>query len=139
MSATQTVTLRLPIQLYDRFRRRAEKTHRPIEVEVLEAVAIAAPPEDDLPNDLAQTLANLSLLNDAALWQTARQHFLPEDVARLEELHLKRQREGLTPEETEITEGLISQYERAMLMRAQAAALLRQRGHDVSELLREPA
>ena len=139
MSVAHTVTLKLPIQLYNRFRRRAYKTHRPIEIEVLEAVATGAPAEDDLPSDLSQMLADLGALDDAALWQAARQHFAGEDVARLEQFHLKRQREGLTPAETESAETLIRQYERAMLARAQAAALLRQRGYDVSELIREPA
>jgi len=51
----------------------------------------------------------------------------------------QRQREGLTPAETESAETLIRQYERAMLARAQAAVLLRQRGYDISTLLNEPA
>ena len=139
MSVAHTVTLKLPIQLYNRFRRRAEKTQRSIEIEVLEAVATAAPAEDDLPSDLTQMLADLSALDDPALWQAARQHFASEDVTRLEQLHLKRQREGLTPAETESAETLIRQYERAMLARAQAAVLLRQRGYDISTLLNEPA
>ena len=139
MSVAHTVTLKLPIQLYNRFRRRAEKTQRSIEIEVLEAVATAATAEDDLPSDLTQMLAALSAVGDPALWQAARQHFASEDVTRLEQLHLKRQREGLTPAETESAETLIRQYERAMLARAQAAVLLRQRGYDISTLLNEPA
>lgn len=139
MSIAQTITLKLPIQLYNRFRQRADKTHRPIEIEVLEAVAAAAPTDDELPDDLAQMLADLGALDDAALWRIARERFADADVARLEQFHFKRQREGVTPAETEIAATLIRQYERAMLARAQAAALLRQRGHDVAELIREPA
>jgi hypothetical protein len=56
-------------------------------------------------------------------------------AAELEALHLKRQREGLTESETETLARLVRQYERAMLVRAQAAALLKQRGYDVAELI----
>jgi len=47
-------------------------------------------------------------------------------------LHLKRQREGLTATEAAEAAGLTRQYERVMLVRARAAALLRERGHDVT-------
>jgi hypothetical protein len=53
----------------------------------------------------------------------------------MERLHLKHQRERLTEGETQTLAGLIRQYERAMLIRAQATALLKERGHNVSELL----
>ena len=43
--------------------------------------------------------------------------------------------EGLTETEAEETASLVRQYERAMLVRAQAVALLKQRGHDISGLL----
>jgi hypothetical protein len=53
----------------------------------------------------------------------------------MENLHHKRQREGLTEAEDETLQRLVQQYERYMLVRAQAASLLQQRGHDVSALL----
>jgi hypothetical protein len=61
--------------------------------------------------------------------------FLAKAAAELEALHLKRQREGLTDVETQTLARLVRQYERAMLVRAQAAALLKQRGYDVAELI----
>jgi hypothetical protein len=42
---------------------------------------------------------------------------------------------GLTEQQEREAAALIRQYERAMLIRAQAAALLKQRGHDVAGLL----
>ena len=130
----QSVTLHLPSPLYERLKRRAEQTHRSVEAELLEVVAAAVPVADDLPADLAQAISPLSLLDDEALWRAARSH-LPEAAAQLEQLHLKRQREGLTGSEVETLGGLMRRYERAMLVRAQAAALLKKRGYDVSELL----
>jgi hypothetical protein len=53
----------------------------------------------------------------------------------LEELHLKKQREELTARETQTTKTLLRRYERFMLVRAQAAAILQERGHDISGLI----
>lgn len=130
----QSVTLNLPSALYDQLKRRAEQARRTVEAELLEVVATAVPVADELPSDLAEAISPLALLDDEALWRAARSHLPTETAARLESLHLKRQREGLTEAETQALSGLVRQYERSMLVRAQAAALLKQRGYDVSEL-----
>lgn len=131
----QRVTLELPELLYQRLKDRAVQAHRTVEDEMLDVLATSVPVADELPVDLDQAISPLVLLDDQALWRAAR-GTLPSDIAqRLEELHLKRQREGLTADEAQIVATLVRQYERAMLVRAQAAALLKQRGHDVSSLL----
>jgi hypothetical protein len=106
-----------------------------VEAELLEVVATAVPIEDELPPDLAEAVASLTLLDDQALWQAARSRLTATASAQMEALHLKRQREGLTEAEAQTLAGLVRQYERAMLVRAQAAMLLKQRGYDVSELV----
>jgi len=135
MMSVQSVTLHLPSPLYERLKRRAEQTHRSVEAELLEVVATAVPVADDLPADLSEAISPLALLDDEALWRAARSHFPEEAAVQMEQLHLKCQREGLTGSEAETRAGLVRQYERAMLVRAQAAALLKGRGYDVSELL----
>lgn len=135
MMAVQPVIVHLPIPLYERLKHRAEQTHRTVEAELLEVVATAVPIADDLPADLAETIAALTLLDDEALWRAARSHLSAETVTQMENLHLKRQRERLTEVEAEVLTSLVRQYDRAMLIRAQAAALLKQRGYDVSELI----
>jgi len=132
--AIQPVTLNLPSSLYKRLKRRAEQTHRTVEAELLEVVAQAMPVADELPAELGEAISPLSLLDDEALWRAARSHLSIEMADQLESLHLKRQREGLTEAEAQTLAGLVRQYERAMLVRSQAAALLKQRGHDVSNL-----
>ena len=93
------------------------------------------PIADELPPDLAEAISPLALLDDEALWRAARSHLPAEASSQMEKLHLKRQREGLSEAEQQTLAGLVRQYERAMLVRAQAAALLKQRGYDVSELI----
>jgi uncharacterized protein YnzC (UPF0291/DUF896 family) len=56
-----------------------------------------------------------------------------EQRERLETLHDKQQREGLTPDEQAEEQALLSLYRETLLVRAQAAVLLKQRGYDVSE------
>lgn len=133
--SVQPITINLPTILYSRLRRRAEQSRHTVEAELLEVVTTAVPVADDLPADLSEAISPLSLLNDAALWRAARSRLASETAAQLEVLHLKRQRDGLTATEEQILAGLVRQYERVMLVRAQAAALLKQRGQDVSELL----
>ena len=131
----QTVTLNMPSILYDRIKHRAEQTHRSVEAELLEAVARAVPVADELPPDLAETISPLAHLDDGTLQRAARSHFPTEKATELEALHLKRQDEGLTEDGAQREAELTHQYERAMLIRAQATALLMQRGYDVSALI----
>jgi hypothetical protein len=121
--------------LYVQVKQRAEQSHRSIEDELLEMLAAAIPAGDRLPADLADAIAPLVLLDDAALWRAARHHLPASAATRLEALHLKRQSEGLSDADSATLAGLLRQYERTMLVQAQAAALLKQRGHDVSVLL----
>ena len=134
--AVHSLTLSLPGSLYERLIRRAERTHRPVEVELLEAVATGMSVDEDLPAELAQAVSALPLLDDVALWRAA-QSSLPSEVAtRIEDLHLKRQFEGLSPNETQVLATLMRRYEQTVLVRAQATLLLKQRGHDVSSCMR---
>jgi hypothetical protein len=121
--------------LYDRLESRANRAYRTVEDELLQVVATAVPVGDELPADLDEAISPLSLLDDDALWRAARTRLPTEAAAQMEDLHLKRQREGLTETEAQILDSLVRQYERTMLVRAQAAALLKQRGCDVSVLL----
>jgi plasmid stability protein len=135
---THPVTLELPASLYDSLKRRAERANRPVEAELLDVLTAAVPAGEELPDDLAGAVAPLSLLDDEALWRAARSNLASEVASQLEDLHLKRQREGLTDAEAQTLSVLVKHYERAMLIRAQAAAILKQRGHDVSGLLGRP-
>jgi hypothetical protein len=77
----------------------------------------------------------LQFLSDDALWATARNR-LPQEISmQLEQLNHKQQREGLTEVEAGTLEQLVQEYERMMLLRAQAAVLLKERGYDISNLV----
>ena len=134
----QTVTIDLPASVYERLQRRARQANRSLEAELRAVVTAAVPAPENLPEDLAKAVEALDLLSDRELWQAAESRLDPEAVEHLEALHLKRQDEGLTEEELSVEQLLIRRYERNLLVRAKAAAVLRARGHDVSTLL-QPA
>jgi nucleotidyltransferase/DNA polymerase involved in DNA repair len=133
--AAHPVTLRLPDPLYNHYLNRAEQTHRSLEAELLDAVATVAADEEALSHDVAQALEDLGYLNDEELWRAARNQLSGDVRSQLEALSFKQQKETLTSAERETLEQLVHQYDRAVLLRAEAARLLKERGHDVSVLL----
>lgn len=130
----QNVTLSIPAALYEQLKQRAAERRRSLEDETLDLLASAVPGDAPLPDELAAAVSSLPLLDDTALWQAARSHLAEEAAEALAELHRKRQRAALTDTERETMDSLVREYERAMLVRAKAAALLHERGHDISEL-----
>ncbi len=133
----QAITLNLPGSVFDRYKRLAERTHRTVEAELLEVVSAAHPEDETLAPDLEAKVAELETRNDEELWRTARRRLSTETSDRLEALHFKQRDEGLSTEEDSTLARLLRRYERNMLLRALAAALLKERGHDVSVLLTE--
>jgi hypothetical protein len=132
--ADYTLTVTVPPTLYDQLKDRAERMHRRIEDEIVLALAATLPAEASLPVDLAATLASLTALDDDTLWRLATSRVSDADAARLAELADKRQRAGLAGEELREAEELAQRHDRVLVVRAEAAALLKQRGHDVSAL-----
>lgn len=88
---------------------------------------------DTPPGTMRSALAHLAYLNDAALWQAARTTMTAEQRERLATLHDKQQRELLTAEERTEEQALLRLYRETLLVRGQAAILLRQRGYDISD------
>jgi len=129
------ITLHLPETLYERFRQRAEWSRRSLETELLEAVASAAPAEAELSPEVIRDIEALEGLADEELWRLARKVMSREASEELEALHRKQRDEGLSQDEDAARSRLIHEYEQTMLIRAQAARLLKDRGHDVSTLL----
>jgi hypothetical protein len=129
----QAVTLNLPQTVYEQIRRAAERAQRPVDEVLIEAVAAVAPVMDTASDKLRTALAQMAYLNDAALWQAARTTMPAEQREHLEALHHQQQRQGLTAEEQAEEQALLTLYRETLLIRAQAAVLLKQRKYDVSD------
>jgi plasmid stability protein len=133
-----TLTISLPEPLYERLRDRAQRSGRSIEAEATDVLAATVADAEPLTTELEEELASLALLDDESLWRAARNRLAAETVERLESLHFKAQDEGLTDTEAQEAATLTRRYERGVLVRAEAAYLLKQRGHDVEGLLKQP-
>ena len=132
----QTMTVQLPVEMYERLKRRAEESHRSVNDQLVEMVATAMYEEEPpLPPDVDDALKQLAFLDDETLWRMVRTRQPEEEMERLEYLNSKQQREGLTDEEKEELDRLLFLYERRILVRAEIMALLKERGYDVSELI----
>ncbi len=130
----RTVTVTMPPALYEQLQQRAAQRQRSLEDELVLPLAAMMPPDAGRPADMANTVTSLGALDDTTLWQLARSRVADEDAARLAELGDKRQRVGLSSDELHEAEELIQRHDRVLVVRAEAAALLKQRGHDVSSL-----
>ena len=130
---TQSVTLYLPDSIYRRVQQTAQVLQRPLEELLLDAVTTALPLLDDLPPELADDIAALALLNDAALWRIARSTMPPSNQKQLDLLLDEKSQGALTARGQQELDQLLSEYERVVLIRAQAALLLQQRGYDISD------
>jgi hypothetical protein len=100
-------------------------------------VAKAVPIEAELPSDMQIAVENLKKLNDKDLWKAARSHLPAKSAKKIADLHLKREVQDLTPPEKQLLSELMNQYEKSILIRAEATALLMERGYDVSVLIQK--
>jgi hypothetical protein len=134
--AGRTVMIELPDELYERLRRRALRAQRGIAAEVVATLEASAMPGNGSRTPKADAkLVHLDALDDDSLWRIARRRVSVRKARRLELLNLKKQRQGLNAVERRAATRLLEEFDQRMLMRAQAALLLKQRGHDVSELV----
>ena len=131
--STQPVTLHLPDKIYQRVRQTARTLQRPLQDFLVDALATALPLLDDLPPEMADDMSTLALLNDTALWRAAQSSLSPSSQERLDLLLDKKGQGVLTVKGQQELDQLLKEYERVVLIRAQAALLLRQRGYDVSD------
>jgi plasmid stability protein len=131
--ATQSVTVELPDAIYEQLRQRAAQSHRSIEAELVQVVSSVIPAPGKLTPDLRDLLEQMQFLDNTALWRAARSHLPKKAQTQLQSLNYKRQREGLNEAEALKANELLRQYERTVLIRAQAISLLKERGQDISE------
>jgi hypothetical protein len=131
-SPARTITLDMPEALYERVQHAAATLKRRVEEVLLDVVATALPPLDDLPKDIADDLAALPFLNDAALFQVAKSAVSPALHAEMTSLLDRKGSGEIAPAEQGRLDDLVREHEVLALRRAQAALLLRRRGYDMS-------
>jgi hypothetical protein len=128
----ETITLQIPEPLYQRLVDTARATNRPLEEVTLHALNVGSPPDwTNVPDEFQVDLAALDRLEDEALWRIAQSHKSATEMERYS-LLLDRNQEGMLTdtERAELT-ALRAESDRFMLLKPQAAALLRWRGYQI--------
>jgi hypothetical protein len=78
-----------------------------------------------------EKLLDLEVLDDEALWQATKTTMTIEQRERLEDL--LEFKPPLTTEEQAEVQALVQLYQKIILIRAQAAVMLKNRGYDISD------
>lgn len=129
----ETVTLKIPETLYQRFVNTARATQRPIEEVMLHALRVGSPPAySNVPEEFQADIAALDKLDDNTLWQIANSRKTTADMERYNTLLDRNQDNALTEAERLELMALRHEADRFMLRRAQAALLIRWRGRGLS-------
>jgi hypothetical protein len=130
--SSKVVTMELPETLYTRLQQTAQATQQSFEAVLLRALQIGSPPAwETAPAEFQADLAALDRLDDPALWRIARSQATPTQMDRYQILLDKNANETLSAKEREELTQLRTQLDRQMLRKAQAAALLQWRGHQI--------
>ena len=127
-----TVTLTISEAVYNRARRLAENTALPMEQILSNRLEEVFDDSAILPPDELVELAAFRHLSNEALWTIAREQ-TPSDVReRVSVLLALNKRTTLTAEEQSELDQLLNAADRVMLRKAEASALLTQRGFKIS-------
>jgi len=126
-----TIAVHIPEALFHKLKRVADLTHRSVEDVTVTSLEAVLPSVQNLPPDIANELAAMHLFSDDALWAATAPSFSPTEEYRLNQLNAAAEERDLTPAEEAEQQSLITAYQRSVLRRAKALAILAQRGHRV--------
>ena len=127
------LTLTIPDEIYKRAKHIAESTSQPIEQVILQHLQTLSTPLPILPDDVQAELDALKYLSDDALWTIAREQ-MPDTVqSRAHDLMNRNSQGTITETERIELELLVERADRLMVRKAEAAALLRERGYPFTQ------
>jgi hypothetical protein len=125
----KTITVTLPEATFHRLEQAAQLAHRSVDemlATTIDAILAVSP-------QLANEWAAMHLLSDEDLWQATQPALTPTQQERLHELnHLAGER-ALTKQELSEQIALLEAYQRSIVRRSQAIAILKLRGHTISQ------
>lgn len=118
-----TLTLEVSDSLLTRAHEAAEALNRPLEDVLIGALAVGLPDVHDAPASVRSELLEMTFLDEELLWQIAKEEIASAERQELQML-LDVQRRPLFPQEQMRLQELRESYEKAMLRKARAYALL---------------
>ena len=124
--------MQLPENLYLRLQQTARATRQSFEAVLLRALQVGSPPAwETAPAEFRAELAALDRLDDAALWRIARTRATPAQMDRYQALLDKNANQTLSAKERKELTQLRTDFDRQMLCKVHAVAMLQWRGHQV--------
>ena len=141
MLDSSAIRITLPQELYQQVRQSATQSKRSIEDEIIAVVEYAFAKDENweqISSDIDSALQQLAYLDDQELWQAARQVAPVELSNQMQELVFKQQAQGLSDSEQQEARQLQHYAHKLMLVRAEAALLLKKRDHDITSLSPSP-
>lgn len=123
-------TLTVPEKLYKRAEELARLTARQVDEVLIDQLQELMLPA--LPSDEQAELDAMRALSDDALWAIAREQMSDEVQQRMQLLMTRNARGVISPLERRELEQLVERGNRLMLRKAEAVALLIERGHSIS-------
>ena len=131
--ASTPITLELPSPIAEQLEEEASRQKIDVRDLVRELILDNWSGLPLLPDDVETELAAFHKLSDDVLWLVARTTLSPEEQEELADLNDEAQSRNLTDGEEVRREVLLDTYDRVMIRRAQAAAILQSRGYDLSD------
>ena len=132
MTTATFVNVPLPLNIYYRLERTAQRLKKPVETLLTETLQAALPTTDEIPEKIQLEIVGLNLLDSAQLQQIAQSEMTLEDQQALEQLLDLQCMRLLTNQETTQLEALKTEYGRVLLRKARAFAILAERGQPLS-------
>jgi rhodanese-related sulfurtransferase len=127
------ITIDLPETLLEQLESAAQSQRRSVAEMLREFVIDHWSATPKLPDDVEAELAALPRLSDETLWLVARHTLTQDERQTLANLNQEAKERDLSHVEKQQRESLLNQYDRMMVRRAQAARILKDRGHDLSD------
>ena len=132
MAGTQRLVLDLPAEVFAKLEHAAAEQQRSVEDEALYLLGRAAPEDDHLPATLQAELAGMTAWSDQRLWDALQATIDRRTLGAWRRLLAQRARAPLSAAEEQRLDRLEERMQRHTLLRAEAALLLHERGHDVA-------
>ena len=130
------LTVDLPRPVLESLKRKARAGRRPVADQLVDALTTALSQESPEPSDLDACLDGMQFLTDQELVKAAKSTKARKITRELADLREKQHARRLTKDERQQQRVLLDSLDRLILIRAQALVLLKERGRDVSGLLR---
>lgn len=130
---SNSILLDLPEDIAAKARAIAETTDQSVEQVLLDFLKSLAEPLPSLPFNEQKELDALQDLSDDALWTIARDQLSEAVQERAHVLMSKNNREHLSDVEQSELDALVQRADRLMVRKAEAAAILRQRGYTFTQ------